>query len=106
MTAGSRSLLVVLTRRAERQLEGALAWWKANRPAAPDLLSNEVLHAVELLAFQPAMGTKARGEQFQGVRRVLLEAVGYHLYYRVRPALRRVEILVVWHAQRGGKPQV
>jgi plasmid stabilization system protein ParE len=98
-------LLVVLTRRAERQLEAALAWWKANRPAAPDLLSDEVLRAVELLGIQPAMGSKARGEQFRGVRRVLLESVGYHLYYRVRPVLRRVEILAVWHARRGGKPQ-
>lgn len=102
----SPALPVVLTRRAERQLEEALRWWKANRPAAPDLLLDNVDRAMELLAVQPAIGAKARGERFREVRRVLLEPVGYHLYYRVRRVLRRVEILAVWHAQRGSTPRV
>jgi plasmid stabilization system protein ParE len=97
----SPALLVVLTRRAERQLEEALGWWKANRPAAQNLLADEVARAIELLAIQPAIGAKARGERFRGIRRVLLEPVGYHIFYRVRPILRRVEILAVWHGRRG-----
>ena len=36
--------------------------------------------------------------------RVLLEPVGYYIYYRVRPRLRRVEILALWHAQSGSGP--
>ena len=69
----SPSLLVVLTRRAERQLETAIKWWRTNRPAAPNLLSDELSRAVDLLALQPAIGAKARGERFTGVRRVLLD---------------------------------
>jgi plasmid stabilization system protein ParE len=102
----SPALPVVLTRRAERQLEQALVWWKANRLGAPDLLLDEVLRAFDLLAIQPAMGVKARDDRFGAVRRVLLEPVGYHLYYRVRPTLRRIEILAVWHAQRGNAPSL
>jgi plasmid stabilization system protein ParE len=97
----SAALPVVLTRRAERQLEIALNWWKANRPAAPHLFVEEMTRAVELLGVRPAIGARARGAPFQGVRRVLLEAIGYHIYYRVRPVLRRVEILAIWHARRG-----
>lgn len=97
-------LRVVLTRRAERQLELALDWWRSNRAASPDLLLNEVTRALDLLAMQPAIGAKARGARFSGVRRVLLEPVRYHIYYRVRPLLRRVEILAVWQAERGAAP--
>lgn len=99
-------LLVVLTRRAERQLELALDWWRANRGASPGLLLSEVARALDLIAIQPAIGAKARGVRFRGVRRVLLEPVRYHLYYRVRPVLRRVEILAVWHAERGDAPRL
>jgi len=49
---------------------------------------------------------KARGERFLGVQRVLHELVGCHVYYRVRPRLRRVEILAVWHAHRGAAPRL
>jgi plasmid stabilization system protein ParE len=102
----SAALLVVLTKRAERQLEDALMWWRTNRPGAPDLLLREMTRAVELLGLSPAIGSKARGERFVGVRRVLLEPVGYHLYYRVRPVLRRVEILAIWYAHRGQPPRI
>lgn len=102
----SPSLLVVLTRRAEHQLDIAIKWWKTNRAGAPTLLSDELSRAIDLLAVQPAIGAKARGERFTGVRRVLLEPVGYHIYYRVRPRLRRVEILAVWHAHRGAAPRL
>jgi plasmid stabilization system protein ParE len=100
------ALPVVLTRRAERQLEEALNWWMANRTAAPDLLLDNVERAMQLLAAQPSIGAKARGDRFRDIRRVLLEPVGYHIYYRVRPVLRRVEILAVWHAQRERWPQL
>src|SRR5262245_26981015 len=100
----SPALPVVMTRRAERQLESVLRWWQANRPAAPDLLFREVTRAIELLAIQPAVGSRAKGARFASVRRLLLEPVKYHLYYRIRPNLGRVEILAIWQAQRGSSP--
>jgi plasmid stabilization system protein ParE len=97
-------LAVVLARRAERQLEAALAWWAANRPAAPNLLLDEFTRALELLSLQPSIGATARSERLRGLRRVLLEPVGYHIYYRVRPVRRSVEVLALWHARRGSTP--
>jgi len=41
------ALPVVLTRRAARQVEAAAAWWRLNRPAAPDALEADT-HRLEI----------------------------------------------------------
>ena len=99
-------LPVVFTTKAAGQLQEAVAWWIVNRPAAPNVLIAEVARAVGLIALQPAMGVVARSSRLRGVRRVLLEPMGYHIYYRVRPLLQRIDILAVWHASRGSDPKL
>ena len=100
------ALPLVFTRRAERQLENAVAWWRANRPAAPNALIQELTRALDLIACQPGIGAVASNSRLAGVRRILLEPVGYHVYYRVRPVLRRIDILAFWHGQRGSSPSL
>ena len=46
-----------LGRQALRDLERIDDWWRANRPAAPGLFSNELDSALALLATVPGIGT-------------------------------------------------
>src|SRR4051812_47556938 len=97
---------VVFTKSAERHVEQAVAWWREHRPAAPDAILDDLSNALSLLALHPAIGVKARSSRLPGVRRILLEPIDYHLYYRVRPVLHRIEVLALWHARRGERPEL
>jgi plasmid stabilization system protein ParE len=100
------ALPVVFTTRAERHLEEAVAWWREHRPAAPNAILDELERALSLLTLHPSIGAKARSPRLPGVRRILLETVGYHLYYRVRSVLHRIDILALWHSRRGEGPKL
>jgi plasmid stabilization system protein ParE len=95
---------VRVTRTAARQISAAAAWWRANRPSAPDAVREELEQAFELLAMEPRIGALARNPKLQGVRRVHLNRIRYHVYYRVRDARDTVEILAFWHSSRGSEP--
>lgn len=95
---------VVFTRRAARQIEAAAAWWSANRPAAPDAIREDLRGVVALIGEQPMCGTPTPSRRHNGLRRVHLPRVDYHLYYRLRPRLRRVQVVAFWHARRVAPP--
>lgn len=84
--------------RARRELATDIAWWRINRPAAPNAIREELTKARELLSRNPEAGPAA--EDHPGIRRLLLIRVSYHLYYRVNHAARQVEILAFWHTRR------
>ena len=52
----------------------------------------------------PRLGKPCRRRRVHGVRRVLLQRSGYHVYYLVDEPNRSIEILSVWHARRGRGP--
>jgi plasmid stabilization system protein ParE len=93
---------VRITRLARAQIEDAARWWRANREAAPDLLEAELERALVLLGARPRAGSPCLDAGFDGVRRLHLERVRYHLYYRFRSG--GVEILAFWHTSRGREP--
>lgn len=92
------------TRRAEAHINQAADWWQKNRPLAPGALEEELREAFSLLGTQPGIGAPALNVKTQGVRRVLLARVHYHLYYRVHDG--EVQILALWHTRRGTEPQL
>ena len=92
------TLSVVLTARAAEQVRAALAWWRENRRAAPDLLERELRAVLALVAAAPSLGVPARDARLAGVRRVLLRRTRYHVYYR--EAAGRLDVLAMWHARR------
>jgi plasmid stabilization system protein ParE len=98
------ALQVVLTRRAARQVEAAADWWKLNRPAAPDALRDDLAGALTLIADQPTCGAPTASRRFRGLRRVYLARIDYHVYYRLAPRLRQVQVVAFWHARRGSPP--
>ena len=93
---------LVVTAVAETQIRTTNDWWRENRQAAPDLLVSELSRAFDLIQSHPFAGAAATNAELTGVRRVLLRGAGYHLYYRVDP--ETVEVLALWHANRGGEP--
>jgi plasmid stabilization system protein ParE len=96
----SRTLTVAFTARATNQTRRALAWWRENRPAAPDLLEQELRSVLALVAAAPSLGAVARDPRIEDVRRVLLRRTRYHVYYRVDAAAERLDVLAVWHSNR------
>jgi plasmid stabilization system protein ParE len=93
---------VRITPEAESQAREIHAWWRANRRSAPDLFLDELASAIELLAEAPLLGRPYRLSPVSGVRRLLLRATRYHLYYLVTN--NEVAILAVWHGGRGARP--
>ena len=103
----NQPLLVLFTPRAGRQADDAAAWWREHRSKAPNAFAEELERALELIAAEPGVGARARNARLAGVRRVLLHRVRYYLYYRIVEAPERlVQILAVWHAQRGSGPLI
>ena len=95
-------LAIVFQSRATREIEAVDEWWRANRPSAPDLFVTELERMLAAVALMPLLGAPASSERVRGVRRVLLRATRYHVYYRARDAT--LEVLAVWHAARGTGP--
>ena len=96
------SLPVQVTPEAEAQILEIDTWWQKNRPAAPDLFLKELREAFELIAAAPQIGRLYRRSPVDRVRRLLLRATRYHVYYVV--AADEARVLAVWHAQRGVGP--
>jgi len=101
----SAPLPVVASALAAEQIRVAEEWWRANRPKAPNAFREDLENASALLAIQPGIGARALNATIVGVRRVHLTRVRYDLYYRVvEGPPKRLEILALWHSNRGTNP--
>ena len=89
---------------AEREIREASTWWQENRPAAKNLLHDELARGFELVTNHPSIGAQAIDTEFSGVRRLLLYRISYHLYYRVERDF--VEVLAFWHTSLGQGPSL
>ena len=78
----------------------------ANRSAAAALFTEELAAALELIAGAPRIGRRRRHRGVPGMRRILLRATRYHLYYAPSDDGRRLFVLAVWSALRGKAPSV
>lgn len=99
-------LPVKATPRAAAEIRRASAWWRANRPAAPLALVEDLERALKLVAAQPGIGARARNAKKEAVRRLLLSRTGYHLYYQVNAEAGQIEVVALWHSRRGREPSI
>jgi plasmid stabilization system protein ParE len=95
---------LVFASQALDDIEVASRWWRANRPAAPDLFDRELLAVLALLQSAPLGGAPLRSPRLPGARRVPLPRTRYLLYYRVLETPDTVRVLRLWHASRGTTP--
>ena len=89
--------------RALAQVRQIETWWRANRPAAVTLFSDELIRLLERLAEGTAPGVRYPFGAFE-VRRVLLPRSRYHVYYSIEREEDLVKVRAVWHAARGRGP--
>ncbi|HEX3764979.1 MAG TPA: type II toxin-antitoxin system RelE/ParE family toxin [Kofleriaceae bacterium] len=97
---------ILIMPNAHRQILEVSTWWRKNRQTAPRLFDEELDRALLRLARYPGLGTRSRWPRLQDVRRLLVRRVEYVVFYRLRPMARRIEVLAVWHARRGGASHV
>ena len=76
--------------------EAVMAWSWTHHPGTTGRFASTLLNHVDLLRSFPSMGTPVHG--YAGVRRLLHSPL--HVYYRVDPDRRVVEILHFWHVSR------
>jgi plasmid stabilization system protein ParE len=89
--------------KAREDIRAEQAWWKANRPKSPLLLSTELRQAFVLIRSHPNIGKRVRGVGAEGVQRHLLRGTKRYLYYEVQGI--EIEVLRLWHAQGKDEPK-
>ena len=96
---------VTLSKRAEREIERIDSRWRVERPAAPELFTDELDAVLDVLPASPEMG-KIYGTWHHGelVRRVMLEKSEYHVYYAIEDD--ELVVITVWGARRGRGPRL
>jgi plasmid stabilization system protein ParE len=99
------SAQVVFSERAGKQVDAADLWWRANRPAAPDLFAEELGDASLLLAEVPDIGQPFLGaRRYRNVRRLLLRRTQHHVYYVHDDPPTVVQVIAVWPTRRRKPP--
>ena len=85
-----------ITEAALADLEGIIAYSRANFPATAERLGNAILNHIELLRSFPYIGSRVKGRP--GVRQLVHTPI--MIYYRVNLSPNFVEILHFQHASR------
>ena len=98
------NLPIIVAPQAEAQIQTIDEWWRANRQAAPDLFEQELSTAFASIAAMPSAGHRVMHPEVKGLRRVLLRATRYHVYYAA--GLDAVVVLAVWSSVRGAGPDL
>jgi plasmid stabilization system protein ParE len=97
---------VVLAPAAHAQARKIAAWWRENRPSAPDLFDDEMEAVLERLADAPKTGLSYLTIRDQLIRRVLMARSSYNVYFETHEERALVRIVAVWHNARGRGPQI
>ena len=98
------SAKVIVVPAAEAQARQIDEWWKENRPAAPDLFTDEFDSLLIDLADMPFIGRPYSNPTRKGVRRALLRHSQYYVYYVADP--RHVAAVAIWGTERGRGPDL
>ena len=93
-----------VTQEATAQMIEADRWWRENRPAARNLFLDELNDAFKMIGNSPHAGRLYQRSPLRGVRRVLLKATRFHVYYL--PVAEENLVLAVWSARRGSGPSM
>ena len=95
---------LIVTPRAEAQIQAINAWWRENRPAAPDLFFDELSEVFSTLGLAPLAGVPYERAEVKDVRRMPLRVTRNHVYYVVTD--EAINIIAVWGSTRGTGPDL
>lgn len=99
-------LPIEITALAARHIRKEQRWWRDNRKAAPNAVTEELDRALALIASQPFVGGRADNVKLEGVRRIFLPTIKQFLYFRAVTDPERVQVVALWHARRGSNPPI
>jgi len=102
----SSPLDIEVSELAKAQISELDSWWRQNRLKAPNAVREELERFSALITFHPTIGARARNVKLPGVRRIFIERLHYHLYYRVFGFPEYIEIVAVWGSRRGTPPPI
>jgi plasmid stabilization system protein ParE len=98
------SLKLRIAVRAANEVERADAWWRQNRLAAPEAVRQDLERTLKLLLLQPGIGQRVANTRLAGVRRIHVDRIQHHVYYRVQG--NDLVVLRFWPAQRLKQPRL
>jgi len=84
-------------RKALENIEQEAAYISQENPVAASEVVQQIYSSVALLADNPALGHPGR---IPGTRELIVPDTRYIIPYRVRPELKQIEILRVFHTSR------
>jgi plasmid stabilization system protein ParE len=102
----SSPLYIEVSELAEAQIGELDAWWRRNRLKAPNAVREEIERVSALIAYHPGLGARVGNLKLSGVRRIFIERLHYHVYYRVIGSPEYIEIVAVWGSRRGTPPPI
>ena len=97
---------LIITARAESQLAIRRVWWRANRPAAPDLFDEELADAIKQIARGPRLAPVFSERPGHTIRRRLMPRTRCHLYFEIRESRGEVWIIAAGGGQRKRSPPI
>jgi hypothetical protein len=91
---------------ALEQIRTVHDWWKNHRPAAPDLLHEELAATLEIIGSSPSAARAYPFSAIPGLRRMLMPRTRYHLYFSFHEQRALIFVHALWHASRGHGPKL
>lgn len=76
----------------------------AREPYAPEAVRQDLERTLKLLLLQPGIGQRVANARLAGVRRIQIDRVHHHVYYRVLG--NELVVLRFWPSQRLKQPRV
>lgn len=67
-------------------------------------MRDDLKAAFDLLVAHPGIGQKVENARLTGTRRLQIDRIRYHLYFRVKAD--ELVVLRLWHSNRGRQPLV
>ncbi len=95
-----------LAREASRQISSVRAWWRQNRPSAPELFEEELKAARALILDNPEIGRPIVRRRGLWVRRVVLLETRHLVYYELNREADLITVVAVWSSVRGDGPDL
>ena len=83
--------------RALQNLDDEANYIAKENPSAAANFVSQIQRSLELLQENPSMGRPGR---VNGTRELIIAGMPYIIPYRVRPHLKRIEVLRVFHSSR------
>ncbi|MBK8995576.1 MAG: type II toxin-antitoxin system RelE/ParE family toxin [Myxococcales bacterium] len=97
---------IVLSKRAQAQLDRIDAWWHTHRDKAPERFEEELEQAKRFLQATPALATIYLVRGGRTIRWVLLPKTKVKLYFWVDEKADVVHVLSAWGGKRGRQPKL